>query len=145
MDGVPELSNGGQMRRVTSRTNRKGSAAMELAVLLPLLLFLFVAAVDFTRIFHFSQVIGSCARNGALYGSNLTTYTSPYASIQAAALADATNLSPQPTVTSTTGNDSSGNPFVRVTVTWQYRAITGFPGIPNTVNISRTVQMRVAP
>lgn len=133
------------MKRDLSRTKRRGSASMELAVLLPLLLFLFVAAVDFTRIFHFSQVIGNCARNGALYRSNLTTYTSPYSTLQAAALADATGLSPQPTVTSTTGTDSSGNPFVRVTVAWQYQAITGFPGIPNTVNISRTVQMRVAP
>jgi Flp pilus assembly protein TadG len=76
---------------------RWGAAAVELAVLLPLLTFLFVITVDFARIFYYAQVIENCARNGAIYESNLTTAQSPYASLQNAALADAAGLSPQPT------------------------------------------------
>ena len=124
---------------------RRGAAAVELAVLLPILTFLFVITVDFARIFYYAQVIENCARNGAIYESNLTTAQSPYASLQDAALADATGLSPQPTVTSTPGNDAAGNPYVQVTVSWQFQTICGFPGVPSSMNLSRTVQMRVAP
>jgi Flp pilus assembly protein TadG len=130
--------------RQSSPKTRQGAAVVELAVLLPFIAFLFVIAVDYARLFYFSQLIENCARSGAVYASNLTTAQSPYSSISQAALADATDLNPQPTVTSTTGNDTAGNPYVRVTVTWQFQTVTGFLGIPNT-NISRTVQMRVAP
>jgi Flp pilus assembly protein TadG len=135
------------MRSVPLLNNRRrsGAAAVELAVLLPFIMFLFVISVDYGRVFYFSQTLENCARNGAIYGSNLTTAQSPYSSIQQAALADARNLSPQPTVTSATGKDASGNAYVQVTVAWQFKAITSYPGVPSTVNLSRTVQMRVAP
>ena len=132
------------MRRRMSEP-RRGAAAVELALLLPLLLFLFVIAVDFSRVFYYSQTITNCAKNGALYGSNLTTDISPYANLQAAALADAQSLSPQPTVASSTGTDAAGNNYIQVTVTWPFQSITGFPGMPSALHLSRTVQMRVAP
>jgi Flp pilus assembly protein TadG len=125
--------------------SRRAAATVELAILLPLLVFLFAIAVDFARIFYFSQTIQNCARNGAIYASNLVTAQSPYASLQAAALADASNLDPQPTVTSTTGTDAAGNSYVQVTVTWQFQGLTSVPGVPTTLDLSRTVQMRVAP
>jgi hypothetical protein len=68
---------------------------------------------------------------------------SPYASVQQAALADATNLSPQPSVNSTNGTDGSGNATIAVTVTWQFSTITSYPGITSPVNLSSTVTMRV--
>jgi Flp pilus assembly protein TadG len=124
---------------------RRGAAAVELAVMAPLLAFMFVAIVDFSRVFYYSQTITNCARNGAIYGSDaVLAAQSPYSSLSQAALADAANLSPQPTVSSTNGTDASGNPYVRVTVTWQFKMIAAFPGMPN-VNLSRTVQMRVVP
>jgi Flp pilus assembly protein TadG len=129
---------------LTSR--RTGTAAVELAVLLPLLAFLFVIGVDYARIFYFSLTVENCARSGALYASDpYAAAQSPYNSIQEAALAEASNLNPQPTVTSSNGTDSSGNPYVAVTVTWQFQSIANFPGVPSTTTISRTVQMRVAP
>lgn len=112
--------------------------------MLPLLAFLFVITVDFGRVFYYSQIVENCARKGAIYGCDaVTAAQSPYASLQAAALADATNLNPKPTVTSTKGTDTSGNPYVQVTVSWPFNTATAFPGIPNSVNLSRTVQMRV--
>jgi Flp pilus assembly protein TadG len=125
---------------------RKAVAAVELAVLLPFITFLFVIAVDFARIFYFSQIIENCARNGALYASDPKAPASNlYSSVQEAALADAANLNPQPTVTSATGTDAAGNSYVAVTVAWPFQSITGFPGVPKNVNLSRTVQMRMAP
>jgi Flp pilus assembly protein TadG len=125
---------------------RRGSAAVELAVLLPFLAFLFVIAVDFARVFYYSQVVENCARQGALYASDpKAPANNLYSSVQQAALADAQGLNPQPTVTSGSGTDGAGNAYVTVTVTWQFRTITGFPGVPTNVNLSRTVQMRTAP
>jgi hypothetical protein len=102
------------------------------------------ASVDFARAFYFTSIVANCARNGALYGSDPVAATeSPYTSIQQAALADAANLSPAPTVSSANGTDSSGNPYVQVTVSYPFTTITNFPGFPSG-NISRTVRMRVA-
>jgi Flp pilus assembly protein TadG len=124
---------------------RRGVAAAELAVLLPFLAFIFVICVDFGRIFYFSQAVENCARNGALYASDpLSPAYNLYGSVQQAALSDAANLSPQPTVSSVTGTDSAGNPYVAVTVTWQFKPLSNFPGLP-TVSLSRTVQMRMPP
>ncbi len=131
-------------RRGTNK--RQGTYAVELAILLPLLIFLFAITVDFSRVFYYCQIIENCARNGAVYASDpLAPAYSLYSSVQQAALADAASLSPQPTVTSTTGTDASGNAYVAVTVTWAFNTIMGFPGIPEQVSLSRTVQMRMAP
>jgi len=130
----------------TRKGSRRGAAAVELAILLPFLAFMFVIAVDWARIFYYSVTITNYARQGALYGSDPIAMTqSPYTSIQQAALADGPTLSPQPTVTSSNGIDGSGNSYVAVTVSWPFSTLTNFPGVPSQVNLSRTVQMRVAP
>lgn len=117
---------------------------MELALVLPFLVFLFVAAVDFARIYYYAVTISNCARNGAMFGSDMTLAEKcPYASIEEAALADATDLTPAPTVTWTSGKDGSGNDYVRVTVSYDFQTVTNFPGVGGTWPISRTVQMRL--
>ena len=125
---------------------RRGSTAVELALLLPLLGLLFLITVDFARLYYHYSIVTNCARNGALYGSDPTAASeSPYADLTAAALADAPNLSPQPTVSSSNGTDSSGNPYVEVTVVYPFTTISSYPGLPNPIELTRTVQMRVAP
>jgi len=133
-----------QGRRMShTRISRRGAAAVELALLLPVLAFLFVAIVDFGRVFYYSQTVENAARAGALYLSDDDAVaTSPYATVTDAALADASNLNPQPTVASSGGTDASGNPYVRVTVTWTFHLLVNYPGIPGTVTLARTVQMR---
>jgi len=121
----------------------RGAAAVELSLLLPILVFFFVISFDFARIFFYSQTLANCARSGALYSSNLVNAVSPYNSVQEAALAEAGDLTPPPSVTSTNGFDSAGNPYVRVTVSWDFQTIASLPGVPATVHLSRTTQMRV--
>lgn len=133
------------MRNVMSQ-QRPAAAAVELAVVLPTIVFLFLIAVDFGRIFYYSQVVENCARQGALYLSDpKAPAANLYTKVQDAALADAPNLNPQPNVTSASGKDQSGNAYVSCTVTWQFQTIAGYPGIPSAVSLSRTVQMRKAP
>src|SRR5262249_60739649 len=61
---------------------RSGVAAVELAVLAPFLAFLFVIAIDWSRVFYFSLVVDNCARNGALWAfDQYNGINSPYKNV----------------------------------------------------------------
>jgi Flp pilus assembly protein TadG len=118
---------------------------VELAVLLPLLVLFFLLAADFARIFYVSLTLTNCARAGALYAADPTTAAeSPFASVAAAALADATNLNPQPAISQTSGTDALGRSFVEVTAACTFTSVAALPPIPNQVNLTRKVRMYVA-
>ncbi len=124
-------------------SRRPAVAAVELALLLPFLAFLLVVAVDYARVFYYSLTITNCARNGALYGCDpVTAQQSAYTSVEEAALADASNLQPTPTVSSKTVPDAGGDQ-IEVTVNYTFNTITKYPGVPNTLDLSRTVRMRM--
>ena len=128
-----------------ARCRRSATAVVELAVLLPFLIMLFLVTVDFARVFYFSLTLTNCARAGALYASDpVAAVESPFPDVQSAALADATNISPQPTITSTNGVDASGRSYVAVTANYSFNTITKFPVIPSQVQLTRTVKMFVA-
>jgi Flp pilus assembly protein TadG len=127
------------------RPRRRGAAIVELAILLPLLAFLFVVGVDYARLYYHGVILTDAARSGALYGSDRMDKALDTAGIENAALLEAGDLSPPPSVTSTTGTDVEGNPYVEVTVGWQFHTVSRFPGVPSTFDLKRTVRMRVAP
>jgi Flp pilus assembly protein TadG len=127
-----------------TRATRRGIAAAELAVAASVLGFIFVICVDFARIYYYTITIESCARQGAIYASDPTVQSqSPYSSVSQAALAEASNLSPQPNVSSSSGTDKSNNPYIEVTVTWRFSTISSYAGLSSPYNLSRTVRMRV--
>jgi Flp pilus assembly protein TadG len=130
--------------RHRSPARRRATAAVEMALLLPFLMFVFVVGVDFARVFYHCLTLTNCARNGALYGSVDATHAADTDAIKAAALVDASNLSPSPNVDSAVGTDADGNPCIQVTVSWTFNMLTSYVGIPSSINLSRTVQMRVA-
>lgn len=124
---------------------QRAMAVVELAVLLPLLVLLFVISVDFARVFYFSLTLQNCARAGALYASDpYVADESPFESTEDAALADATNLSPPPDIKDTSGVDATGRAYVEVTASYTFNTITGFPGVPNRIDLHRSVRMYVA-
>jgi len=132
--------------RIVHSNRRRAVAAVELAVLLPFLAFIFVVAVDWCRIFYFTVTVDNCARNGALHAfDSYALAKSPYTSMSAAALADASNLKPSPTVATATGVDANGQQYVECTVTYTYETITNFPGVPRDTVITRTVRLYRAP
>jgi hypothetical protein len=47
-------------------------------------------------------------------------------------------------VTSASGTDSNG-PYVEVTVAYTFQTITNYPGVPSTLNLTRTARMRTFP
>jgi Flp pilus assembly protein TadG len=116
-----------------------------MAILVPFLAFIFLVTVDFARVYYQAVVLEDAARTGALYGSQDPTHAADTAGIQNAALANATDLNPAPTISSVTGTDAAGNPYVQVTATWTFNTISSFPGIPSPITLTRTVQARVEP
>jgi TadE-like protein len=127
------------------RAQRPGAAAVELAVVLPVLMFLFVVAVDWSRIFYCSVIVTNCARNGAIYASDPWAIAlSPYPNLTAAAMADGPNLKPPPTVTTALGADGLGA-YVDCTVSYKFKTITKYPGVPTDNPIVRTVRVYQAP
>ena len=147
------------------RAERRAVAAVELALLLPFLAFMFIIVVDWARIFYYSIAVTNCARNGAMYYArqqSAVTTTAPYTDdglvnlylgaspdpVTAAALADASDLSPAPTVSTNTGSDSYG-PYVEVTVAYTFQTVTGFSvqffSVPASTNVTTTCRMYVPP
>ena len=139
--------------RGAASSERRGAAAVELAVLAPFLLFLFLVTVDFARVFYVQLTLNDCARNGALFAANLRSYQEtgwikPYDNAITPAVAAGQNVNPplqadQVTVTSSVGSD--GNPNVTVTINYPFNAISQFPGLGKAVNLKASASMRVAP
>jgi Flp pilus assembly protein TadG len=140
---------------------RTGAATVELAVLLPFLCFLIVVAVDFARIFYYGVTVQNCARNGAYYASNypnnnyLYNDIYGYKDLDDAITRDAGSLPTRPTYTVSYGTSPDGpftlttepasGGYVQVTVTWQFQSITRYPGIPSSVQMTRSAIMQIAP
>jgi len=129
------------------RHRRRAAAATELALLLPVLCYIGVITVDYSRLFFAWSTIAECAHNGAYYLSNTANVTTAtgWSTLQEAVLADATNLNPAPTWTQTSGTDASGNAYVAVTVSYVFTTQFSYPGIPTTTTLSRKLQMAVTP
>jgi Flp pilus assembly protein TadG len=131
--------------RAAQRQSRPGATVIEFAVLLPLLAFLFVAGVDFARVYFQMITVENAASGGALWGARDEVRAADTEGIKKAALTDCTDLDPLPTVTSVRGVDGFKHPYLKVTVSWTFTTVSRFPLVPNTVVLSRTVQMRIAP
>jgi Flp pilus assembly protein TadG len=119
-------------------------AAVELAVLLPLLVFLLLVTVDFCRIFYVTQIVENSARSGALFAAkvyNSSTWRGGIDNVEKAVRAEASNLDQKQLSVSSASTSSE----VAVTVDYTFATVTNFPGIPSSLKISRTARMTPAP
>jgi len=127
-------------------TRRRAAAVTEMAILLPVVAFLFLVAVDFCRVFNCTQTVRGCARAGALYASG-NAQADPSVSVQdaasQAALAEGAMLNPPLSANNVAVTVSNG--VATVTVTYAFRTIVGYPGVPQPIPVARTVKMAVAP
>jgi Flp pilus assembly protein TadG len=125
---------------------RSGAAATELAILLPALVFLFVVAVDFCRVYSCSQTIQGCAQTAALYASGTALpppNTTATDAAKQAAVADAALLSPALTTDNVTVTTTTST--ATVTVSYDFQFLVPYPGLSQTQTLVRTVTMNMAP
>lgn len=125
----------------------RGAAAVELALLLPLLALLFAAGVDFARALRATQVLQSAAGAATTYATG-TAWTpasvqTPADAATAAAVAEGAALDPplQPAQVSVVTAGSA----VTVTVTYDMPLFTRFLVPAGAVRLQRTAAARVAP
>lgn len=140
-------------RTTPRKTGRRAAVAVEAAFIAPFLVLLFLAVADFARVFYYQVEITNCARNGALYGSNLRSYQEtawidPYNDVKKATVASGIDLSPAlatSQVNVTSGKGSDGNSNITVTVTYPFQTILSYSSYGTTLNLQAQVSMRVAP
>jgi Flp pilus assembly protein TadG len=139
--------------RRAHRNQRRGTASVELATLLPLMVFLSMAAVDFGRVVYQLVTLQNCARNGALYEFYKTagfTLPSNWTSLTTAVSADAGNLTLNTPTATTPSPPLSANNYVTVTVSANfspiaYPSIHGLPSIPGSLTLTQSVSMPMPP
>jgi Flp pilus assembly protein TadG len=132
------------VRRGT-RSCRRGSVAVEMAFLLPLIVFLCVIGVDFARIFSRTAILESASRNACYWAAQDPVRAANTSGIEAVAMRDLTDISPSPTVKSRVYTGADGFQYVEVTVEMTFNTITDFPGVPYSSKLSRKTEMRVCP
>jgi len=125
---------------------RSGAAVVEMALVTPILACFFLIAVDCCRVFYYSQVVTTCCRNAAIYANDPYSATlSQYKTLTDAGRGDAgATLGPKLTVTSTTGTDTLGA-YTVVTVSYPFKTITRYPGLPQNITLTRSAKVRPAP
>lgn len=135
-----------------------GYAVVEFAMIAPMFVLLLLGAFDFARVFYFAMAVSGAAHAGAQWGSlspgnagntgqmrTVAENHSPSLGVTASAsrLCRCGNGTNTPTNQSCVASCAGTlRMYASVTATRSFSPIVGFPGIPGTVNISRTAQMR---
>jgi Flp pilus assembly protein TadG len=137
--------------------NSEGASFVELALVLPLFMLIFVPAIDIGRAIYASIEVASAAQAGAAYGIQNPTDVS---GMQSASTAGASNISGV-SATATYGCECSDGSsasssctttptctynyvnYVDVVATAPYSTTFNYPWIPSSINISREVRLRV--
>jgi Flp pilus assembly protein TadG len=126
------------------KPRQRGAAALEFAVLLPFLLLMVVAGVDFARVYYYHLTLNNAARNGAVYASSHPDRAVNTEGIKQVVLDDTKNFTPDPTVSSNTTMDAYGTMFVTVTASWDFYTVIDYPGMSPRYTLTQSVEMRVA-
>jgi TadE-like protein len=129
------------------RGHRRGAAAVEVALLLPVLVFCSMMTVDFARVAYVQLALQNCARNGALYEFYTKAgYSLPsgWTSLATAVNADA----PSGTKVSATAATVTLSTYTYITVTATTTfspiglpSMHGLESIPGTVTLTQTATM----
>jgi Flp pilus assembly protein TadG len=124
----------------------RAQSLVEFALVLPVLLILALAAVDYGRAYFDYISVTNAARNGAVFASASEEAAADEAGIRSAVLNELGEVQDGDSVVVTvaTGSDAQGKTFANVTVRHTFRTVFSWPGLPTSFPIQRSVQMRVA-
>jgi Flp pilus assembly protein TadG len=132
-----------------------GSAALELAVISPLILLLLIGVVDYGRAFFTSVTVTNAARAGAEFGAQGPTTSGDTVAMRKFAQGDAQEAG---TISvsarrycecggvshacTACASGAAPDVFVEVTATKALSMLLPYPGLPRTVTITRTATFR---
>jgi Flp pilus assembly protein TadG len=137
--------------------DRAGISFIETALLIPGMLLLCCGTMDFARVVYAGIEIAGAARAGVQYGALTPGNSGDTTGMVNAALADATDLGSTVTASasnfcacdgstvdcsSTCMDGSTPDGYVSVTANYTFTPLIPYPGVPQTVALSRTAKMR---
>lgn len=156
-------------RGVRARKSR-GSAVLEAALLIPVMLTMLFGTMDFGRVFYAGVAVASAARAGVQFGSLKAGNSGNFTAMKAAAQNDAASqgipaqslvitaknfcqcvgdtsaiVYNSCTITSCSAYGSAGRApvYVEVSASYPFNTLVNWPTIPSTLTIKRTARMRV--
>jgi len=141
----------GLCRRLSSETRRRiGAAAVEFAIVLPVLVTILLGATDFGRVSYYSIAVTNAARCGAEFASMNPYNSSTQAAWTAGITRAVTDELSQSTafdnskvvVVVTSVTESGGLRRTSVQVTYPFTTVISWSAIPSTVTLQKTVVMR---
>jgi hypothetical protein len=135
-----------------------GAAAVELAVILPVLVLLSLGVAEFGRL-HFTAIaVANAAKAGAQFGAQSTVTSSDTAAINQAARNEAADISPimtssshfcrcpdgsTPSCSDTCVGYGVPEVFVQVSATKSVAFLMSYPGLPSRITVTRRATFRV--
>ncbi len=136
-----------------------GQSSVELALMLPILVLLLLIGMDFGRMLYAAIEVSNAARAGAQYGAQSLITAADSAGMQAAAVADGSNVSGL-TATATQCTCAAGSlvptcsagydcstyssaTFVTVNTSATFTTFATYPGLPSPVPLSGRAIMQV--
>jgi Flp pilus assembly protein TadG len=132
----------------------RGTSMVEFVLNFLLLFYLFIGIVDFGFFGYALIAVQNAARVAALYTSSAASHDTDQTGActkilnelttlpNYSALPTSCNASPL-TVTTTTSTDTDSQTTAKVSITYQTISIIPIPGLPGSLSITRSVQMRV--
>jgi Flp pilus assembly protein TadG len=136
--------------------SESGTAMVEFALVLPVLLFLLIGLIEVGRYMRLAILASHAARAGVQYGAQSTFTAADNNGMVNAATLDAENLSNWHVipnhfcmtngaiVTCPAGQPSSASSYyVSVEVTGTFTSLLNYPGIPTSIPITSTAVMRL--
>jgi Flp pilus assembly protein TadG len=148
-----QLASRGRVRPPRGRT---GAAAVELALVLPVMVTIILGCIDFGRFAYTYAAVAASARAGAAYGVNHPFDSSSQAAWQAGIRKAATEemmyqvgydpnllvVQASSTVDNVSQKTGGGERRVEVVTTYSIKTFVPWPGIPATVVMKGAVDMR---
>ncbi|HYN80371.1 MAG TPA: TadE family protein [Gemmatimonadaceae bacterium] len=141
------------------RRSETASAAVELAVILPVLALLAIIASDFARVYFTGITVANAARAGAQYGAQSTATSGDTAGMNLAARQDGANAGVVAVTSRSFCRCDAGEVadctvgdcgaygvyrlYVEVTATKAVSMVFRYPGMPTSYSFSRTATLRV--
>lgn len=145
----------------TPGRSSSGQSLVELALAVPVLVLLLLAAADFGRLFYVWIAVNNAARAGAQYGSQTLTSAADTNGMKLAATTDGSNISgltatasqctcvsgTSVTVCSGSNYNCTNAPqatFVKVNTQATFNTVVNYPGMPSSITVKGTAIMQVS-
>jgi Flp pilus assembly protein TadG len=160
---IHKVSSGQSLTRMSRRldsTSERGSAMIETALVLPMMILLACGAMDFARVFFAGIVVESAARSGVQLGSFSMGKAGALSDMNAAADTEAAGqgltgvttssrtfcgcVNSTSEVSCSSGTCAGAIPggYVETTASYTFNPIIPYPGIPRNIVISSAARFR---